>query len=268
LELIWPEVGITPHKAAALRGERIACLVSPGPMRQFHWCVGQQVMLHGTFYPVDVTLRIVGTMDQNPRPQILFRRDYLEEVLHDRAAVNAFIIKPDSIESVPLVIGELNEAFANSEAEIECESESSFAMSSMTLVRPLFNLLNAISLVGVISFALVATNTASMSVRERRREIALMRSLGFSRSTVLGCLLAEGIAIGFAGGLLGSSMAQAVMRVLPQLTSALGPFGMLTIPLRVVVEAIGLSILVGFLSSILPAAAAVRQDIITAMRAA
>jgi putative ABC transport system permease protein len=237
-------------------------------MRQFHWHVGQQVILRGTSYPVDVTLLIVGTMDQNPRPQILFRRDYLEEVLRDSAPVNAFIVKPDSIDSVPLVIGELNQFFANSDAEIECESESSFAMSSMSLIRPLFNLLNAISLVGVISFALVATNTASMSVRERRREIALMRSLGFARSTVLGCLLAEGIAIGLAGGLLGSSMARVLLRLIPQLTSALGPFGMLSIPVRVVVEALSLSILVGFLSSILPATAAVRQDIIKALRAA
>jgi len=55
----------------------------------------------------------------------------------------------------------------------------------------------------IVAIGLVAANTAAMSVRERRREMAIMRSIGFTRAAVVGLIVGEDIVIGLVGGAIG-----------------------------------------------------------------
>ena len=59
----------------------------------------------------------------------------------------------------------------------------------------------------IIAVGLVAINAAAMAVRERYREFAVMRAIGFSRLLLVTSILAEGIAIGLTGGLIGCAAA-------------------------------------------------------------
>ena len=64
----------------------------------------------------------------------------------------------------------------------------------------------------VLTIGLVAANTAAMSIRERRGEIAVMRSMGFPSRMILCLLLAESLIIGLLGGLLGCGAAFLVLK--------------------------------------------------------
>ena len=80
IDLIWPDWGISKRVATLFRQLRTACLVGPATMNRFHWHIGQQIMLRGTIYNFNVTLNIIGVLEDKAVPNLLiFRRDYLEE---------------------------------------------------------------------------------------------------------------------------------------------------------------------------------------------
>src|SRR5260370_28713436 len=81
----------------------------------------------------------------------------------------------------------------------------------------------------VIVIALVSANTAAMAVRERRHELAVMRALGFTRRTLVGFIVVEGLLIGLVAGALGSAIAYIALRIAGP--SLLGPdFGLHLMP--------------------------------------
>jgi len=64
-------------------------------------------------------------------------------------------------------------------------------------------LLNGIGLAVCFTILLVTTNTMSMAVRERRTEIAVLKTVGFSSRQVMGLVVTEALLIGASGGALG-----------------------------------------------------------------
>ena len=201
VEAMWPDWDISSEAIARFKGIRTACLVGPATMKQFGCHVGQQIMLRGTIYPFNVTLNIVGTMGGKAPPNFLiFRRDYLEEAAGRPGFVDNFWVRVDQASSVPQVIASLDEGFANSSAQTLSESEAAFMGGFMQTYRVFFKLAEVLGLIVVITIGLVAANTAAMSIRERRTEIAVMRSIGFTSRTILLLLLAESLIIALLGG--------------------------------------------------------------------
>jgi putative ABC transport system permease protein len=266
IEKVWPE-WFTPESASAFQHLRTACLVGAGTMRRFGWHVGQQVMLRGTIYPFNLTLNIVGEMGYKAPPNFLvFRRDYLEERAGRPGQLGNFWVKVDSPSSVPAVIAELDETFANSSAETQTESEAAFINGFLSNFRLLFQLASILGIIVVVTIGLVAANTAAMSIRERRGEIAVMRSMGFSAGLVLRLLLSESVIIGVLGGLLGCGTAYLLLKLFAVGGPGVTPLGDLTMPPIVLAESLVVAALIGFLSGYFPARAAARRNIADTLR--
>jgi putative ABC transport system permease protein len=268
LDAIWPDWGITPAAAAEFKRLRTACLVGPALMERFHWRVGRQITLRGTVYPVNLTFQIVGVLgDKAPPPILLFRRDYLDEATNHQALVNIYWVKVDAADSLPRVAGDIDQMFANSSAETRTETELAFFSNVLSNYRIIFAVARGFGLIVAITIALVAANTAAMSIRERQTEIAIMRALGFQASTVIASLVGEGSIMGFTAGVLGCASAYAALRGLSVGSAALGPLGLaLRVPGRVVGEAMMAAILIGAGSSLVPAMIAARRNIVDAIR--
>jgi putative ABC transport system permease protein len=237
-------------------------------MKRFGLHVGQQIMLRGTIYPKNVTLKIVGTMGGKAPPNFLiFRRDYLEEAIGRPGFVSIYWVRADSAAGVPALIAALDEEFANSTAETQSESEAAFMSGFMENYRAFFTLAEVLGLIVVVSIALVAANTAAMSIRERRAEIAVMRSLGFSSRLILSLLLAESLIIGLLGGLLGCGSAYVLLKIYSAGSPAAGPLSAIRMPPVVLAETLAVAALIGLLSALVPARAAARRNIVDALRA-
>ncbi len=63
-----------------------------------------------------------------------------------------------------------------------------------------------VALLGLVVGGIVIANSVALSTMERRREIAIMKSVGLQRERVLGMLLIENGILGIIGGLLGVGM--------------------------------------------------------------
>lgn len=268
IDRIWPDWGISPTEAADFKRERIACLAGPALMQRFKWHIGQQIMLRGTIYPVNLTFKIVGDLGgQAPPPAFIFRRDYLDEATGHRAPVNMYLVKVDRAESIPQVMTELDRMFANSGAQTVTETESSFFSNAISSFRALFMVARALGLLVALTIGLAAANTAAMSVRERHTEIGIMRALGFDGGVVLAFIIAEGVVMGIAAGFAGCALGYLALRYLPIGSASLGPLGLsMKMPMPVALETIALGIAVGAASAAIPAALAVRRNIVETLR--
>jgi len=266
VDLMWDDWGISRAAFDDFKRLRTACLVAGGTMKRFNLHVGQQIQLKGTVYPFNVTLHIVGVMNDKAPPNfLLFRRDYLEEAAGRPGFVSMFWVRADKSENIPQIIASVDEQFANSTAETRSESEAAFIGTFMQGYRAFFELAEILGLIVVLTIGLVAANTAAMSIRERRSEIAVMRSIGFRSGTILGLLLGESLIIGLSGGILGCASAYIILRVSAVGSPAIG-ISNLQMPAIVVVEALGAACLIGLLSAWFPARAAARQNIVDALR--
>ncbi len=118
---------------------------------------------------------------------------------------------------------------------------------------------------------LVTANTMSMAVRERRTEIAVLKTLGFSSLQVMGLIVAEAIALGAIGGGLGLSGSQGLMYVLthaPGIKDMLAGIGLSELHLKLPIAALGFSVALalGFAAGFVPAMNAYRARITDMLR--
>jgi putative ABC transport system permease protein len=275
IEVIWPEWQIQPAALAAFRTIRRAALVAPKLMRRYGWHVGDEVALFGIQDLIPVTTQIVGVLGPKvPEDYFIFRRDYLVEMyrhfphrVQPEYDVDFYWIKADSVSSIPSIIAEVDETFANSSYETMTDSEVGFITSFMSSLNMLFTVAKILCLIVLITMTLVAANTAAMSVRERRREVAIMRAIGFERQRIAGMLIGESLAIAVVGGMLGCLAAYVTLWTADIGREIMGPFGAIRMPLIVALYGIAGSAMIGFASGAIPAFQMVRRNIVDLLRA-
>lgn len=266
---LWPEWGITAAEAAKFRSALTNALVSRDLMRRFGWKLGDHVTLHSMLPQADVDFTIAGVFgSRGPDNAVFLPLDRVQRVQKREGKVVLFWLRVDRTSDVPLVIRAIDERFANSADQTSTESESALARNQLRTYRLVF--VGAKAIAGIVLFAivLVAANTAAMAVRERRHEFAVLRAIGFTRSAVVSLVVAEGMTVGLASGLLGCGLAYAMLRILPRFAATLGPIAtiMRLVP-GVAVESIALAAAIGIVSGAIPGLAVARRRISDEIRA-
>ncbi len=267
---IFPDWEVSAETDNEFEKMRTAGLVSTTLMKVYGWKVGDTITLRGTLYPVNLQLTIVGVLNEEAAgPRIIFRRDYMEELLGRPGTVNLFWVKIDRSQSAPEVIAAIDEMFANSAHETATETEVMLIKSEMASnLSLLVNGAKFLAAIVIFTIGLVAVNTAAMAVRERRHEMAVMRAIGFTRNSIIGRILVEGLIVGMTGGALGCVLAILGFELLPHVSGALGPLALaLTLSPRIVAYSFMIAALIGAASGFIPATLATRGDISTELRA-
>lgn len=100
------------------------------------------------------------------------------------------------------------------------------------------------------------------SMRERKYELALMRTMGATRGSLFTLIILEGLVMTISGMLIGLLLSRVGMTVLANVMESefrydLGDLGVLASEWQL----LGITIFVGVLASLLPALSAVRLDI-------
>jgi putative ABC transport system permease protein len=267
---IFPDWDVSAETEHEFKTIRTAALVAPPLMKRYGWKVGQTIMLKGTLYPVNVQLTIVGVMnEQASGPRIIFRRDYMEELLGRPGTANLFWVKIDSSRSAPEVIAAIDEMFANSENETATETEVALIKNEIgSNLGMMLNGAKFLAAIVIFTIALVAANTAAMAVRERRHEMAVMRAIGFTRNSIVTRVIVEGLIVGVTGGVFGCILALLAFDLLPHVAGALGPLALaMTLTPRTMAYSFIVAATIGAVSGLIPATLATRGDIATELRA-
>lgn len=184
--------------------DRTSCMVGADTMKRYGLAVGDRMRFTGTFYPCNLDLRIAvvfqGTVDDRG---LFFHHKLLDEATGDLGTVGTWYLRVASAEAANDVIQRINAAFANSSAEVRAETERAFQMGFVSMWGNVKILIGSISSVVVFSLVLVTVSTMSMAIRERFRELAILKALGFQRREIFSFILAESFGLAGVGAFLG-----------------------------------------------------------------
>jgi len=136
-------------------------------------------------------------------PLELVRHHNVRFIGRERAATfDALILQTESNEVVPGVIDAIEEL------GFTLSRRSRVARTFGTVVFLVYLALILTALVVLLVAAINIAHTFAMLVHERRREIAILRSLGATRRAIAALIIGEALALGTAGGVLGFMLAR------------------------------------------------------------
>lgn len=266
---IVPELKIAPDQMEKFIQQRTAAVAGIRLFERFGWKVGDRITLKGTIYPFDVELTLAGSFTSpNPPDEatLLFHYDYLDEMMNRRGAAGSFCIVAESAEAIPRIAQAIDDKFRNSIAPTKTQTEKAFTLSFSNMLGNVKLFIGSISAVVVFTILLVTAATMAMTIRERTAEVAVLKTLGYTRGLILGLLLSEALLMALLGGILGCGGA----RLLYSTLDVQRVTGGWIVQLRVQPEAIGLGIAlaaaIGLTAAAVPALRAAGLPIAQALR--
>ena len=265
---VYPEMRIDPDQLKAFQNERTAAAIGKTLAEKQGFKLGQKVTIKGDIYPTDIELTVraifEGTQDSSDNV-MYFHRKYIEESLPAarKGEIGTFAILADSAESVPRIAREADEMFHNSDRQTKTESERAFQLSFVSMLGNVKLFLLSICGAVVFTILLVSANTMAISVRERIKEIGVLKTLGFTTGKVLTMIISEAVIIAMIGGLFGCALAFAFCKVLSNIPIM---FNGLSMPPSVLLISLSVAFAIGLLSSVVPAYSASRVPITDALR--
>jgi putative ABC transport system permease protein len=247
--------------------DRDACVLGKITAEKYHLKVGDAMRLDSTIYPGSLTFHIAGIYSGTPDDRnMFFRQDYLDESIGTPGYVGMWWLKVKTADDMAPVIKAVNAAFQNTSAEVRAESERNFQLGFISMLGNVKKLIASISTVVVFTLVLVSASTMSMAVRERFRELAVLKALGFRRRELFAFILAESFGLAAAGGLLGIGGAYAIF--------TFGDVGKMTqgifVSFEVTPRIMGLAALVaavlGIVSALAPALSVARMSVVNGLK--
>lgn len=270
---VFPEFILPPDQLAAFKKQRNACIVGQKLAEKHGFKIGDIIPVKGDIYPGDWEFMIVGiykgrdqTIDET---QMFFSWEYLNE--RNRQAesfatdnVGWYIVQIANPNEAANVSEAVDALYANSAAKTKTETEKAFQQSFVSLSGAIITSLEVVSYVIVGIILMVLANTIIMSARERIREYAVLRTLGFTSWHVVGLIAGESVATSIIGGIVGIfitfPMANAFGAAFPTM------FPVFAVAPTTVVLAFGFSILVGIIAAIFPSLRSARMKIVDGLR--
>jgi putative ABC transport system permease protein len=247
-------------KEAAVVGEKLA--------ERFGWKVGDRIPIRGTIFPGawEFNLRGIyrGQRVQDDTMQFWFRWDYLDErKTAGKGRVGWYTVRIMNPDDGPAIAKAIDENFANSPYETRTDTEKAFAAGWVKQMGNIQLLIMTIGSVVFFTLLLVTGNTMAIAVRERTRELAVLKTVGFSNRFVLAMVIAETIVVAVTGAAIGLGLAK-LLTLRGDPTGGLLPLFYLS-P-GSIASGFALALAVGLVAGFLPALSASRLRVVDALR--
>ena len=266
---IYDEFLVPDDQWQAFLADKQGAVVGKATADRFGFKVGDRVPIKGAIFPGDWEFNVrgiyTGRRPNDDLTQFWFRWDYLKEKAPPWAQnqVGWYTVRMTPGADPAQVAKGLDENFANSTWETRTQPESAFMQSFVEQMGNIELLMGAIGSVVFFTLLLVTGNTMATSVRERTGELAVLKTVGFSDRAVLALVLAESLLVAILGAGLGILLAKLFTLGGDPTKGMLASF---YLPPWGIGVAAALGITVGLLAGLLPALAAMRLQVVEALR--
>jgi putative ABC transport system permease protein len=267
LRKIFGEAKMSETEYRDFEETKDSCIIGKITAEKYKLKVGDRFTLESTIYPCSLTFRIAGiysgTIDDR---NMLFHQEYLDEGCFTQGMVGMWWLKVRSAEEMPKVTAAIDRAFANSSAEVRAESERAFQLSFISMMGNVKVFVASISTVVVFTLVLVSASTMSMAVRERLRELAILKAIGFRRRELFGLILAESFGLAMAGALVGIGGAYCLFTYgsVPKMTN--GIFVVFEVTPKIMGVAALVAAMLGIVASIAPSLSVAKMSVVNGLR--
>ena len=273
---VYPEYKLPPEQHADWLSDRTSMIVGRTVAERFGWNVGDTIPIRSAFYRKadggdTWEMRLAGIYETSngDNSSLYFHYDYVNESLGQNGGRDVImfmvmkIANPDEAQKVSAAVDAL---FANSPAETKTATERAFIQGYANMIGDIGTIVTAVASAVFFTMLLVTGNTMAQSVRERINEIAVLKTLGYSKRVVAGLVLTESFLITALGGAVGLGLATLAA---DSMSAALAQFfPVLGIPSSTYVVGAVLIVVLSVLAAVLPSSEAWRLRITDALRKA
>ncbi len=266
---VYPEYLVPDDQWQAYMHDREGAVVGEDLAKRFHWKVGDRIPIKGTIFQGvwEFNIRGIyhGKQVQDDTTQFWLHYKYLEERANAywKGLVGWYWVKVDNPDDSVRVSKEIDETFSNSPWETKTDTEKAFATGFAKQAGNIQLLILSIGAVVFFTLLLVTGNTMAIAVRERVRDLAVLKAVGFSDVFVLVLVLAESVLIAAIGGALGLGLAK-LITLGGDPTHGMLPLFYLSPQTAMVGFAVAVA--VGVVAGLLPALSAMNLNVVDALR--
>ncbi|MBF8296175.1 MAG: hypothetical protein HW389_2720 [Bacteroidetes bacterium] len=271
---VYPEFVLDADQLQTFKRERNSCVVGADLAKQYKFKIGDIIQIEGDIYPGVWQFVVRGIYRPRDKTtdatQMFFHWQYLDERVRQESPERAgnvgwYIIRIADPAQSGAISNQIDGLFKNSRAETKTETERAFQQGFIAAAGAIITAMNFMSFVIIGIIMLVVGNTMIMSARERTREFAVFKTLGFSAGHLVGLILGESMLISALGAGLGlfftfpfvAGFAAAVPK---------GFFPIFNVEPSTIILAVSSALVVGFVASIFPIQRALTTRIVDGLR--
>ncbi len=271
---VYPEYQLSPSEKAKFLSERNACIVGNETAKRYNLKIGDIMNIDGDIYPGKWQFVVRGIYTPRTKSddatQMFFHWNYLNERMKadypNRAdEIGWYVIRIKDAGASATISQKIDNLFKNSRAETKSETEGQFQQGFVASSGAIIGAINIMSYLIIGIILLVLCNTMIMTARERTREYAVLKTLGFTGKHLFTFIAGEALIISFIGALIGLSLlipiVQGFESFLPK-----GWFPVFNIENSTYLMAGSSALLVGIIASIVPIYRALNTRIVDGLR--
>lgn len=218
---LYPEFVLPEDQRQAFLETRTGAIVGANLAKRYNFRVGDKIPLQATIFPHKNgdntwTFDLVGiyhtreARDRNQEDQMLFHYDYFDEGrTFGHGTVGWYMVKIADPGRAQQVAQAIDRLFANSADETKTQTEKQFTLDFVRQVGDIGLIVSSIMGAVFFTILLLTGNTMSQAVRERIPELAVLKTIGFSNTSVLWLVLGESLLLAVIGGSIGLVLAMA-----------------------------------------------------------
>jgi putative ABC transport system permease protein len=268
------ELDIPPEQLQAFISDRSSAVIGESMARKWGWKVGDRVPVASNIFTQrsngshtwDFTIAgiVKGKAEQVSTDFLLFQYAYFDETrTFGKDTIGWLILQTNSPENNDRVAKTIDAMFANSIAETSTDTEKAFGKAFAAQFGNIALIVLLVVGAAFVTILMIVGNTMALSIRERTREIGVLKTLGFSGSRILRMVLGESVLLALLGGLPGLAIAALITIALRASLANIAPA--FAVSPVIALEGIALMIALGLITGIIPALNAMRLKIATAL---
>jgi putative ABC transport system permease protein len=253
--------------------DRTGALASRELAEEFGWKAGDRVRFRAADSPRDIELTLSAIFDSNRqgwgRRAIYFHWAYFNERLvgPSRDRVNMIVVQLDEPSEGARVARAIDAHFGEHDDQTQSEEDRAVMAQLVARFGAILEALDLISVLVLGVVLLILGNTVALSVRERVKEYATLRALGFQPVHIFGSVLSEAAALGVLGGLLCLGVSYpAVEAALGRFLQEQASFPAIHVTADIALTTLGLGVALGALAAGIPARGMMARDIVDGLR--
>ena len=271
---VYPELVVPQDQLEAFKKERNSCIIGAQLAQRYNLKIGDVMPIEGDIYPGRwefVIRAIYSPRDKITDPSnMFFHWTYLDERMKQdmpsRAGdVGWYVIRIKNPSEAGRISEEIDKLFANSRAETKTETERAFQQGFLASASAILTAMNVMSFMIIGIILLVLGNTMVMSARERIREYAVLKTLGFSAWHLVALIGGESLLISLCGGAVGLAFTYPVVGAF-EYALPKGWFPIFNVEAITLFLACASAVMVGVLASLFPIQRAVKTTIVDGLR--
>jgi len=273
MDIFSRDFEISPEPRAAFLRERTAALVGETMARKWGWKVGDRVPVASNIFSQrsgghtwDFTIAgiLKGKTERTDADVMWIGYDYFDETRSfGKDTIGWLMLQTANPADNDRVAKEIDAMFVNSAAETSTDTKKAFNRAFTAQFGNIALIVLLVVGAAFITILMIVGNTMALCIRERTREIGVLKTLGFSGPRIFAFVLGESVLLALLGGIPGLALAWAATVALrPTISNFMPGFALNG---ATAVEGVMLILALGIVTGFIPGINAFRLRIATAL---